>query len=417
MSAVQDLAAPSGRRGGAFRARVNELSGRHRSMSIIVGMAIVAAVLPVLAAVPPFSSFQTQNSWIDGFTNAGVFVLLALGLNLVVGVAGLLDLGYAAFFAIGAYAYAYAASPFGNEILGIDIAALLGDAAGLIFWPMLIIGALVAATFGILLGAPTLRLRGDYLAIVTLGFGEIVPIVFLNSDALTNGTNGIGGIYRPYLPGIGSFSAVNPWPYYITMMILITVVMIFCYRLAGSRLGRAWEAIREDELAAAANGINTVTTKLLAFALGASTAGIAGVFNAAKLTVVSPDQFGFVVSFTVLAMVVLGGMGNFWGVAVGAFVIYTINNVFLKTLNQFFDELAKAVGDIPVVGAVADLLATIDFIGLQFLLYGIALVGMMLLRPEGLFPNSRRKRELHAEVTEPGEDEMTLPEVTEEGGR
>jgi ABC-type branched-subunit amino acid transport system permease subunit len=418
MSAVQDLPAPSsGRRGGAFRARINEFSGRHRSMSIVIGMAIVAAVLPVLAAVPPFSSFQTQNSWIDGFTNAGVFVLLALGLNLVVGVAGLLDLGYAAFFAIGAYAYAYAASPFGNEILGIDIAALLGDAAGLIFWPMLIIGALVAATFGILLGAPTLRLRGDYLAIVTLGFGEIVPIVFLNSDDLTNGTNGIGGIYRPYLPGVGSFSAVDPWPYYLTMMVLITVVMIFCYRLAGSRIGRAWEAIREDELAAAANGINTVTTKLLAFALGASTAGIAGVFNAAKLTVVSPDQFGFVVSFTVLAMVVLGGMGNFWGVAVGAFVIYTINNVLLKTLNQFFDELAKAVGDIPVVGAAADLLATIDFIGLQFLLYGIALVAMMLLRPEGLFPNSRRQRELHAEVTEPGEDEMTLPEVTEEGGR
>jgi len=405
MSAVQDLPVPSGRRGGAFRLRIAELSARHRSMSIIVGMAIVAAVLPVLAAVPPFSSFQTQNSWIDGFTNAGVFVMLALGLNLVVGVAGLLDLGYAAFFAIGAYAYAYAASPFGNEILGIDIAALLGDAAGLIFWPMLIIGALVAATFGILLGAPTLRLRGDYLAIVTLGFGEIVPIVFLNSDDLTNGTNGIGGIYRPYLPGIGSFSAVNPWPYYVTMIVIVTVVMIFCYRLAGSRLGRAWEAIREDELAAAANGINTVTTKLLAFALGASTAGIAGVFNAAKLTVVSPDQFGFVVSFTVLAMVVLGGMGNFWGVAVGAFVIYTINNVLLKTLNQFFDTLG-----IPI-------LKDIDFIGLQFLLYGIALVGMMLLRPEGLFPNSRRKRELHAEVTTPGEDEMTLPEVTEEGGR
>jgi ABC-type branched-subunit amino acid transport system permease subunit len=405
MSVAEDLPAPRGRRGGALRARIGELSTRHRSFSIIVGMALVAAILPVLAVVPPFSSFQTQNSWIDGFTNAGVFVLLALGLNLVVGVAGLLDLGYAAFFAIGAYAYAYAASPFGNQILGIDLKGLLGDQAGLIFWPMLIIGALVAAVFGILLGAPTLRLRGDYLAIVTLGFGEIVPIVFLNSDALTNGTNGVGGIFRPYLPVVGSFSAVNPWPYYLTMMGVVTVVMIFCYRLAGSRIGRAWEAIREDELAAAANGINTVTTKLLAFALGASTAGIAGVINAAKLTVVSPDQFGFVVSFTVLAMVVLGGMGNFWGVAAGAFVIYTINNVLLKTLNQFFDTLA-----IPI-------LRDIDFIQLQFLLYGVALVAMMLLRPEGLFPNSRRQRELHAEVTMPGEDEMTLPEVTEEGGR
>jgi branched-chain amino acid transport system permease protein len=170
--------------------------------------------------------------------------------------------------------------------------------------------------------------------------------------------------------------------------------MMLCYRLVESRLGRAWEAIREDELAAAANGINTVTVKLLAFALGASTAGIAGVFNASKLVTVSPDQFTFIVSFTVLAMVVLGGMGNFWGVAVGAFVIYTINNVLLKTLNQFFDTTG-----IPI-------LSDIDFIQLQFLLYGLALVAMMLLRPEGLFPNSRRKRELHTEVTEPGEDEL-----------
>ena len=155
--------------------------------------------------------------------------------------------------------------------------------------------------------------------------------------------------------------------------------MMFCYRLIESRIGRAWEAIREDELAAAANGINTVIAKLLAFALGASTAGIAGVFNASKLVTVSPDQFTFVISFTVLAMVVLGGMGNFWGVAVGAFVIYTINNVLLKSLNQFFDTAG-----IPI-------LQDIDFIQLQFLLYGLALVGMMLLRPEGLFPNSRRR--------------------------
>jgi ABC-type branched-subunit amino acid transport system permease subunit len=270
---------------------------------------------------------------------------------------------------------------------------------------MLLVGALVAATFGILLGAPTLRLRGDYLAIVTLGFGEIVPIVFLNSDALTNGTNGIGGLLRPSLPFIGSFSAINPWPYYITMLAIVTVVMILCYRLVESRLGRAWEAIREDELAAAANGINTVTVKLLAFALGASTAGIAGVFNASKLVTVSPDQFTFIVSFTVLSMVVLGGMGNFWGVAVGAFVIYTINNVFLKVLNQFFDQL-----QVPI-------LQDIDFIQLQFLLYGLALVAMMLLRPEGLFPNSRRKRELHTAVTEPEQDSLVTAEGTSEEGQ
>jgi ABC-type branched-subunit amino acid transport system permease subunit len=375
--------------------RLRDRASRHRSWSIVIGIAIVGAILPVLAYIPPFSLAQPANAWIDGYTNAGVFVLLALGLNLVVGVAGLLDLGYAAFFAIGAYTYAYVASPFGNGILGISLVSGLGtEVGGLVFWPMLLVGALVAATFGILLGAPTLRLRGDYLAIVTLGFGEIVPIVFLNSDALTNGTNGIGGLLRPSLPVIGSFSAINPWPYYVTMLALVSVVMILCYRLVESRLGRAWEAIREDELAAAANGINTVTVKLLAFALGASTAGIAGVFNAAKLVTVSPDQFTFIVSFTVLSMVVLGGMGNFWGVAVGAFVIYTINNVLLKTLNQFFDTTG-----VPI-------LQDIDFIKLQFLLYGLALVAMMLLRPEGLFPNSRRKRELHTAMTEPGEDEL-----------
>ncbi len=353
---------------------------------------------------PLLTAFQPTDAWVDGYANAGVYVLLALGLNIVVGVAGLLDLGYAAFFAIGSYTYAYVMSPFGNQLLGINLAPL-GDAVGLLFWPMLLVGAFVAAVFGILLGAPTLRLRGDYLAIVTLGFGEIVPIVFLNSDQVTNGTNGIGGIYRPYLPGLGQYSAVNPWPIYVTTVVIVTVVMIFCYRLVESRIGRAWEAIREDELAAAANGINTVTTKLLAFALGASTAGIAGVLNTAKLTVVSPEQFTFVISFTVLAMVVLGGMGNFWGVAVGAFTIYTINNVILKSLNQFFHSFG-----VPV-------LKDVDFLQLQFLLYGVALVGMMLLRPEGLFPNSRRKRELHAEVTQPGQDEMTLSEVTEEGGR
>jgi ABC-type branched-subunit amino acid transport system permease subunit len=398
MSVVTDLT-PRTAGGGRFDG-LRQTASRHRSWSIVVGMAIVGTVLALLAYIPPFTLAQPGNAWIDGFTNAGVFVMLALGLNLVVGVAGLLDLGYAAFFAIGAYTYAYVASPFGNSILGIDIVNTLGvDVGGLLFWPMLLVGALVAATFGILLGAPTLRLRGDYLAIVTLGFGEIVPIVFLNSDAVTNGTNGIGGLLRPALPFMGSFSAINPWPYYLTMLVLVSIVMILCYRLVESRLGRAWEAIREDELAAAANGINTVTVKLLAFALGASTAGIAGVFNASKLVTVSPDQFTFIVSFTVLAMVVLGGMGNFWGVAVGAFVIYTINNVLLKTLNQFFDTI-----HLPSIFGFD--IAAVDFIQLQFLLYGLALVAMMLLRPEGLFPNSRRKRELHTEMTEPGADEL-----------
>jgi ABC-type branched-subunit amino acid transport system permease subunit len=367
------------RQGPGLRQRLASLSGNHRSITVIVGMTIFTLLLFILPAYPPLSLFQSKNAWIDGFVNAGVFVLLALGLNIVVGLAGLLDLGYAAFFAIGAYTYAYGASPFsGNEFP---------------FILMIFVGAGVAMLFGVLLGAPTLRLRGDYLAIVTLGFGEIVPIVFLNADPYTKGTNGIGGIYRPDMLGI-SFRATDPLPYFVVMAVVVTVVMVLIYRLEDSRIGRAWMAIREDELAAAANGINTVTTKLLAFSLGASTAGFAGVINASKLTLVSPDQFLFTVSFTVLAMVVLGGMGNIWGVAAGAFIIYNIQAVLLKQMNQFFESLPV---HIPI-------LADINFVQYQFLLYGIALVLMMLFRPEGLFPSRRRRRELHA-AEDLGEDD------------
>ena len=360
--------------GPGLRGRLADLAGSHRSISLIAGMAAVAALLPLIVLLPPFSSFSVQNVWIDGFTIAGIYVLLAIGLNVVVGLSGLLDLGYAAFFAIGSYTYAFAASPFTNNDFP--------------FWPMLLVGAVMAATFGILLGAPTLRLRGDYLAIVTLGFGEIVPIVILNSSTYTDGPNGIGGISPPTLGDFVFPTTGNPWPFYLTMVALVTLSMILVYRLQDSRLGRAWMAIREDELAAATNGINTVTTKLLAFALGASTAGLAGVFMASKLQTVTPNLFRFDVSFTVLAMVVLGGMGNIWGVAIGAFIIFMIQSVFLKQLNIFFDNV-----HVPV-------LSDIDFLQYQFLLYGIALVAMMLLRPEGLFPSRRRRRELHTEEDE-----------------
>jgi ABC-type branched-subunit amino acid transport system permease subunit len=364
--------------GGGLRASARTFASAHRSISIIGGMVIVAAILPVLAVLPPLSVFQGQNVWVNGFANAGVFVLLAIGLNIVVGLAGLLDLGYAAFFAIGAYAYAYGASPYSGQHAP--------------FIAMLVVGAVVAATFGVLLGAPTLRLRGDYLAIVTLGFGEIVPIVFLNANQYTNGTNGIGGIYAPEIPGV-EFSLLNPWPFYGLMLVLVTISMLLVYRLQESRIGRAWMAIREDELAAASNGINTVVTKLLAFALGASTAGFAGVFQASKLTSVDPGQFQSTVSFSILAMVVLGGMGNIWGVALGAFVIYTIQVVLLKQLNAFFEGF-----NVPI-------LSDINFVTYQFLLYGLALVLMMLFRPEGLFPSQRRRRELHSSATADAEAE------------
>jgi len=357
-------------------ARASHFSSRHQSTSVAVGMAVVTAILPFIVLIPIFQGFGTQNDFIDGFSQAGVWVLLAIGLNVVVGLAGLLDLGYAAFFAIGAYTYAYGASPFAHNHIP--------------FWPMLLVGAAVAAIFGLLLGAPTLRLRGDYLAIVTLGFGEIVPVVFLNSDTYTKGTNGITALYQPSLPIYGGFGFGNPMPYYVTVAVIITLAMILLYRLQDSRLGRAWMAVREDELAAASMGINTVTTKLLAFAIGASTSGLAGVYLSSKLAIVSPTQFGFTVSFTVLAMVVLGGMG----VAAGAFVIYEIQSQGLKQLNQFVQTNHAFFPPIHIAFINVDL-STVNFLDYQYLLYGLALVGMMLLRPEGLFPSRRRKAELH----------------------
>jgi len=363
---------------GAIRSRAKPVTGpagtylhAHQSLTVVVGMAAATTLLPLIILLPPFSGFSGQTGWVQGFASAGIFVLLALGLNVVIGLAGLLDLGYAAFFAIGAYTYAYGASPFAGTHFP--------------FWPILLVGALVAAVFGILLGAPTLRLRGDYLAIVTLGFGEIVPVVFRNADTFTNGTNGIGGMYRPAVPIYGTFLGLDPVPYYIT------VAMILLYRIQDSRLGRAWMAIREDELAAASMGINTITSKLLAFAIGASTAGLGGVLYASKVTIISPDSFGFTVSFTILAMVVLGGMGNVWGVAAGAFVVYEIQSELLKQLNGFVQSL-----NLPALhlGFMTLDISKVDFLQYQFLLYGLALVGMMLLRPEGLFPNRRRQQEL-----------------------
>jgi ABC-type branched-subunit amino acid transport system permease subunit len=384
------------------RDRLRDWTDAHRSATIIAVMALVTVAMYFLPLFPPLSIVQGAGTWYDAFANAGVFVLLAMGLNVVIGMAGLLDLGYAAFFAIGAYTYAYSNSPFTH----IDLP----------FFPMLIIGAFVAAVFGILLGAPTLRLRGDYLAIMTLGFGEIVPIVFLNLEKYTQGTNGIGGLYRPEplaftipftnvkLFDLGGFGAISPFNYFVVMVGIVTITMILLYRLQDSRIGRAWNAIREDELAAAANGINTVTTKLLAFALGATTSGLAGVFNASKLTIVSPDQFLFTVSFTVLAMVILGGMGNIWGVAIGAFVVYMIQVVILKNINGVLETLGVPAFDL---GPVHVDLKNVPFVEFQFLLYGVALVLMMLLRPEGLFPSQRRRQELHiAEEFDEGIEEV-----------
>ena len=384
---------------GGLRDRIRAYADVHRSTTILVCMAIAGALLMLLPAIPPLNILQSSNPWYDAFANAGVYVLLAMGLNVVVGLAGLLDLGYAAFFAIGAYTYAYSNSPYAQQDLP--------------FFPMLIVGAAVAAVFGIALGAPTLRLRGDYLAIMTLGFGEIVPIVFVNSDPFTNGTNGIGGIYRPEaLPIFGEFSPLTSFNYMLVMLVIVTIAMMLLYRLHDSRIGRAWMAIREDELAAAANGINTVATKLLAFALGATTSGLAGVFNASKLTIVSPDQFSFTVSFTVIAMIIVGGMGNIWGVAAGAFIVFMIQAVVLKQISAIVEALNGA--GIPMVFDIGPIhidILHVNFVEYQYLLFGIALVVMMLRRPEGLFPSQVRRAELHEINEELAPDEVVAATI------
>ncbi|MBV8750826.1 MAG: branched-chain amino acid ABC transporter substrate-binding protein, partial [Candidatus Eremiobacteraeota bacterium] len=274
----------------------------------------VAIVLPFVGHNGAFTNF---------LADAGAFVLLALGLNIVVGFAGLLDLGYAAFFAIGSYAFAMLASPQ----FGIHVP----------FWLLIFVAAAIAGIFGVLLGAPTLRLRGDYLAIVTLGFGEIVPQTFLNLAQWTGGPNGIGSLDQPVFFGLKF--GFDPLPYYLLILALIALAVWVANNLRQSRLGRAWMAIREDELAAAHMGINTTTTKLAAFAMGASFSGLAGCAYASKLQLVSPDQFGFNVSVFILAMLVLGGMGNIPGVILGSVLLSSLDRFILPQGTNFLHWL------------------------------------------------------------------------------
>ncbi|MDE3113122.1 MAG: ABC transporter ATP-binding protein [Chloroflexota bacterium] len=358
-------------------------------------LAIGAVVVPLLAAA-------TGGGYLVGqIADAGVFVLLAIGLNVVVGFAGLLDLGYAAFFAIGAYMYAELASPY-LEAMGIH------GGIHLPFWILLFVGMFVAAGFGALLGAPTLRLRGDYLAIVTLGFGEIVPRVVRNLGTLTNGVNGISAVDPPEVPAwisgpwsgdpfkiVTDLKVTDAVGYYLIMVVLVTVCVVLVNNLYRSRIGRAWMAVREDEVAAAAMGVNTVRIKLLAFAIGASLSGFGGAFYASKLAYVSPGNFSFLVSVTILVMVVLGGMGNIPGVIVGSLVIYYILYNFLPDLPGHLTDMANAFGFSGLLQQSGDWPGLAEEASrLKFLVFGSILVATMLLRPQGLMPSRVREQEL-----------------------
>lgn len=358
---------------------------------------LLLAFLLFYPVLDPFLFGSGTSGRLSGYGDAGRYIILALGLNIVVGFAGLLDLGYVAFFAIGSYAWGIIGSSQFTQITGI---AVNSQFISVLFWPMLLGSALIAALFGVLLGAPTLRLRGDYLAIVTLGFGEIVPIVFLELDKYTNGTNGIIGVQSPAFPGT-SWSVITPIPYYYLILALIALTIFANIRLRDSRLGRAWVAIREDEVAAASSGINLVTTKLFAFGMGAFFSGIAGAYQAAKLGGVSPDNFSFGDSVVFLSMVVIGGIGSIPGVIVGALAVYAINQLILAQLDSLASDPTTPL--FAIHNAIAQVIPGFTFGNIRNLIFGIILVCIMIFRPAGLIPSARRRRELSKVTDEPVE--------------
>lgn len=361
---------------------------RKRLVKVLIG-ALVLAIYPIIDQA---LNWNQLGQWIPIF----VFVILAMGLNIVVGYAGLLDLGYVAFFVIGAYGNAFLTSPNSWFVQRGWVPDVLQS-----FWPAMAISWILAAIFGVILGAPTLRLRGDYLAIVTLGFGEIVPDFFTNASTVTNGPQGIGQIAKPPtipLPGEReiAFNTVNQanWFWLVLAVGLFSIFMIT--RLYDSRLGRAWQAIREDEIAAASMGINTVSTKLWAFALGASFSGFAGSLYAGYVRVVYPDQFQFSVSIIILAMVILGGIGNIYGVIAGALIIGSFDRILATELTRPLNWAGERI-TWPPLQWLGDWMATHNLNSDRFLIFGLALVMIMLLRPGGLFPSSRRAAELQGD--------------------
>ena len=401
-------------------------------------------LLGLLVLAFPFIDEATSLGWTAQLIFALIFVILGVGLNIVVGFAGLLDLGYAAFFAIGAYTAGMLSSPLHNIYIN--------------FWLVIWIAAAAAAIAGLLLGSPTLGLRGDYLAIVTLGFGEIVPVLFQNlkqvtinepfscwiipgiqklfgitptvscltlfsNPNLTGAALGITPIGRPWFPMFGSlpansatvhfsmslanglyfyigeFESQNPVPWYFLILAIILMTIFFASRLRDSRLGRAWMAIREDELVAAQMGIDPVRTKLLAFAMGATFSGFAGAFYGAYIRGIFPSVFDFSTSIIILCIVILGGIGNINGVIVGGLVITTADRLFLPALKDFLASLLNTT-ILPALASHPTLQAAIAQNANPILwrpfLFGLTLVIMMAVRPEGLIPNARRRSELHS---------------------
>ena len=343
--------------------------------------------------LPFITDAALGRGWVRIADFSMLYIMLALGLNIVVGYAGLLDLGYIAFFAVGAYTYALAGSPH----LALAFPAIFPEGVHLPFWLVLPMGAILAGIFGVLLGAPTLRLRGDYLAIVTLGFGEIIRIMLNNLNAPINFTNGPQGISRidPIQVGGVSLNATQEifgltlpsvHLYFYLFLGFTLLIVLVSQRLEHSRIGRAWMAIREDEVAASAMGLNTRNLKLLAFAMGAMFGGVSGTLFAGFQGFVSPESFSLMESVMILCMVVLGGMGNIAGVIAGGVLLAILPEVLRHSVVPLQQSLFGKV--------------LIDPESLRMLLFGIAFILMMLYRPAGLIPSRLRRRELDSDEKE-----------------
>ena len=350
-------------------------NNRGAAIAAMIGIGIVLFLLPIVAG-------HFGNFWVRVMAMALLYVMLALGLNIVVGFAGLLDLGYVAFYAVGAYTYALLCSPHLTDNFEW-LQAMYPDGLHVPIWLIIPIGAGIAAIFGILLGAPVLKLRGDYLAIVTLGFGEIVRIFLNNLNAplnFTNGPQGIGTIEPVTIFGfklsqpleVFGFEFQSVMLYYYLFLLLALVIILVSVRLEDSRIGRAWMAIREDEIAAKAMGVNTRNIKLLAFAMGASFGGVSGAMFAAFQGFISPESFILMESIVIVAMVVLGGMGHIPGVILGAILLYAIP----EALRIWAKPAQELIFGHEYIAPEA----------LRMLLFGSAMVLIMLYRPHGLWP-------------------------------
>jgi branched-chain amino acid transport system permease protein len=377
---------------GEFRAMLRERrSAIQRRLPSWSGRALAIALL-LAAILLPFLFSDTSN-FIDKEIIALAYVVFALGLNIVVGFAGLLDLGYVAFFALGSYTLGWFGSSFffkanAHVLVNHYSASLPG--IHLNFFLLLAAAALITALAGTLIGLPTLRLRGDYIAIVTLAFGEIIRVFAINGPSikivgmpLTAGVLGISGVDSPYFPGLGALDQLHLRPWYWIALALVLITLFVNVRVRDSRLGRAWVALREDEVAAVSMGIPLVRTKLLAYSLGAAFGGIAGCFLGAYTTLIDPNAFQFGFSIFVLAMVIIGGLGSIWGAVVGGMLLGYINNWLIPDV----------LNDLPQKFGLNFSLTTVEF-GI----FGFLLVLVMVLRPQGLIPERRRRMELTSEI-------------------